>query len=579
MRKSLIFAMAAILVLAFSVASFAAFNTPVKKGEVVDLSLTVAMDLPGWWPFVVVPYVVADYNKHDGWRGPYWTRTHIIDSHCATHYDSPQHFIPPPGFDNDTYTPFAKDMLAQYEAKYGPRATTPICNDKVPVTQFVGPLRVVDVTHTMGKIPKSEWPAGPNIEVADIQMHEAKYGPIKAGDVVAFMSKWDKKYVKFPAGNGYAYDALVGKAEGWPTPSPECVIYLYDKGVRMLVTDGASMGDVTGKKAIFTHWAGLGREMIYVECGANLDKVPADGSAFFCFLPLKTEGASGDIGRAIAIVGPQAKALNQAALAGKVVDLTTLLSPNWPCVWPGHFPLNIVVENIWGPGGPWKSEFKTLDEHPGTHYDAPTHFVPPPGFKISQYQGKGMQERAAKYEAKWGKLPHSTVTNDKVPIEQFCGPMKVVDVGLMEGTAGPGKRPAIGADAIKAFEAKYGPLQKGDVVLLRTGYDDKYYLPFPEGSRCVADVLGGKAEGWPSPSAELVDYLSKKGVMNMVADIPSMGGEDWYEAHVLGLGRGMIYVEMVMNTADLPNTGGFFIYLSPKTIGSGQAGRAIAILP
>ncbi|MFH0872060.1 MAG: cyclase family protein [bacterium] len=579
MRKSLIFAMAAILVLAFSVASFAAFNTPVKKGEVVDLSLTISMDLPGWWPFVVVPYVVADYNKHDGWRGPYWTRTHIIDSHTATHYDSPQHFIPPPGFDNDTYTPFAKDMLAQYEAKYGPRATTPICNDKVPVTQMVGPLRVVDVTHTMGKIPKSEWPAGPNIEVADIQMHEAKYGPIKAGDVVAFMSKWDKKYVKFPAGNGYAYDALVGKAEGWPTPSPECVIYLYDKGVRMLATDGASMGDVTGKKAIFTHWAGLGREMIYVECAANLDKVPADGSAFFCFLPLKTEGASGDIGRAIAIVGPQAKALNASALAGKVIDMTTLLSPNWPCVWPGHFPLNIVVENIWGPGGPWKSEFKTLDEHPGTHYDAPTHFVPPPGFKISQYQGKGMQERAANYEKKWGKLPHSTVTNDKVPIEQFCGPMKVVDVGLMEGTAGPGKRPAIGADVVKAFEAKYGPLQKGDVVLLRTGYDDKYYLPFPEGNRCVADVLGGKAEGWPSPSAELVDYLSKKGVMNMVADIPSMGGEDWYEAHVLGLGRGMIYVEMVMNTADLPNTGGFFIYLSPKTIGSGQAGRAIAILP
>jgi kynurenine formamidase len=171
------------------------------------------------------------------------------------------------------------------------------------------------------------------------------------------------------------------------------------------------------------------------------------------------------------------------------------------------------------------------------------------------------------------------MTADKVPIEQFCGPMKVVDVGMMEGTAGPGKRPSIGVDVVKAFEAKYGPLQKGDVVMLRTGYDDKYYLPFPEGNRLVADVLGGKAEGWPSPSAELVDYLVKKGVMNMAADIPSMGGEDWYEAHVRGLGQGMIYIECCMNTADLPNTGAFFIYLSPKTIGSGQAGRAIAILP
>ncbi|MDH7498827.1 MAG: cyclase family protein [candidate division NC10 bacterium] len=579
MRKSLIFALAAILVLAFSVASFAAFNTPVKKGEVVDLSLTVSMDLPGWWPFVVMPYVVADYNKHNEWRGPYWTRVHIIDSHTATHYDSPQHFIPPPGFDNDTYTPFAKEVLAEYEAKYGPRATTLISNDKVPVTQFVGPLRVVDVTHTMGKIPKSEWPAGPNIEVADIQKYEAKYGPIKAGDVVAFMSKWDKKYQKFPAGNAYAYDPLVGKAEGWPTPTPECVEYLYDKGVRTLVTDGASMGDVTGKKAIFTHWAGLGREMIYVECAANLDKVPADGSAFFAFLPLKTEGASGDIGRAIAIVGSQAKALNQAALEGKVVDLTTLLSPNWPAVWPGHFPLNIVVENIWGPGGPWKSEFKTLDEHPGTHHDAPTHFVPPPGFKVTDYYGKGMQERAAAYEKKWGKLPHSTVTNDKIPVEQFCGPLKVIDVGMMEGTAGPGKRPSIGVDVIKAFEAKYGALKPGDVVMIRTGYDDAYYKPFPEGNRLVADFMSGKAEGWPAPSADFCDYLAKKGVRNLAMDVPSAGGEDWYEAHVVGLGKGMIYVECLVNTADLPNTGAFFIYLPPKTIGSGQAGRAIAILP
>jgi isatin hydrolase len=581
MRKSLIFALAALCVLVSFTLSSAAFVTPVKKGEVVDLSLTVSRDLPGWWPFVVMPYQVADYNKHDGWMGPYWTRTHIIDSHTATHYDSPQHFIPPPGFDNDTYTAWTKEVLAEFEAKYGPRATTSICNDKVPITQFVGPLRVVDVTHLVGTVPKDQWAThgGPDITVADVQKHEAKYGPIKPGDMVCFMSKWDKKYQKFPAGFDYALNPLTFKTDAWPTPTPECVIYLYEKGVRAVGTDGASMGDVVGKKAVFTHWAGLGKEMIYFECLANLGAAPADGSAFFCFLPLKTEGASGDVGRAIAIVGPQAKALNAAAVAGNVKDLTTLLSPNWPAAWPGHSPIYIVLENIWGPGGPWKSEFKVLDEHPGTHFDSPTHFVPPPGFKITDYNGKGMQERAAKYEKKWGPLPHSTMTADKVPIEQFCGPMKVVDVGMMEGTAGPGKRPSIGVDVVKAFEAKYGPLQKGDVVMLRTGYDDKYYLPFPEGNRLVADVLGGKAEGWPSPSAELVDYLVKKGVMNMAADIPSMGGEDWYEAHVRGLGQGMIYIECCMNTADLPNTGAFFIYLSPKTIGSGQAGRAIAILP
>ena len=583
MRKSLILALAAIFIMGFAAVSFSAgFTAPIKKGDVVDLTLTVDMNLPGWWPFVLVPYVVADYNKHDGWRGPYWTRTYIVDSHTGTHYDSPQHFIPPPGFDNDTYTPWTKEVLAEYEAKYGPRATSSINNDKVPVTQMVGPLKVVDVTHLVGSVPKAEWAThgGPDITVADVQKHEAKYGPIKPGDMVCFMSKWDKKYQKFPAGNDYAYNPLVFKTDAWPTPLPETVIYLYDKGVRFLGTDGASMGDVVGKKAVFTHWAGLGREMIYLECMANLDKVPADGSAFLFWGPLKTEGASGDIGRAIAITGPQAKALNASALAGQVVDLTTLLSPDWPASWPGHFPLKIQIENIWGPGGPWKSEYKIVDEHPGTHFDAPTHFLPPPGFKISQYNGKWMQDRAAKFEAKWGPIAHSTVTCDKVPVDQFCGPLKVVDVGLMEGTAGPGKRPAIGVEPIKAFEAKNGPLQKGDIVLLRTGYDDKYYVSNADGgSRCVADVLAGKAEGWPSPNADLMKYVASKGVKHLVADIPSMGGEDWYEAHMVGLGAGMIFTEMVLNVANLPPTGAFYIFVPPKTTGSGNPGRAIAILP
>ncbi|UCF85296.1 MAG: cyclase family protein, partial [Desulfobacteraceae bacterium] len=182
--------------------------------------------------------------------------------------------------------------------------------------------------------------------------------------------------------------------------------------------------------------------------------------------------------------------------------------------------------------------------------------------------------------AKYGKTARSAVTNDKVPIEQFCGPLKVVDVGLMAGTAGPGKRPAIEVKHIKAFESAHGRIKAGDVVLLRTGYVDKYYKPFPEGNRCVADVLAGKAEGWPSPSPDCVKYLADKGVRSLVCDTPSMGGEDWLPTHTVGLGRGMIYTEMTMNTGGLPNTGAFFMFLPPKTEGgSGQMGRAIAIMP
>jgi kynurenine formamidase len=531
---------------------------------------------------------VVDYNKWDGFRGPYWTRTHIIDSHTGTHYDSPQHFIPPPGFDNDTYTPFAKEMLAQYEAKYGPRATTEINNDKVPVNQMVGPLRVVDVTHLVGTVPKDQWLTygGPDITVADVQKHEAKYGPIKAGDIVVFMSKHDDKYYKTFAemgGSDTCVKAQIdGKAEGWPTPTPECVAYLFDKGVKCLGIDAPSMGDgPVGKKAIFTHWMGLGHEMIYIEYMCNVGAVPADGSAFLAWLPCKTVGASGDIGRAIAITGPIAKDLNAAALAGgKVVDLTTPISPDLPGTWPGHFPMKVQIVNIWGPGGPWKSEFKIVDEHVGTHFDAPMHFIPLPGFKNSQYSSSFVRDLAKEYEAKYGPIARSTVTNDKVPVDQFCGPLKVVEVGQLEGTAGPGKSPVITMKEIQAFESQYGPIKAGDVVLFRSGYDDKYYS---QGDRCVKDALTGKAEGWPSPNVEAVKYLAEKGVRNVVTDGPSMGATTGREAimtHWMGLGKGMIYTEMVMNVGDLPNTGAFFIFCCPKTEGgSGMIGRAMAILP
>jgi len=574
--------LAMVLVLSSAVICFADFNTAVKSGDIVDLTVTSAPNRPCWWPANnTIPYIVSDFNKHSGWVGPYWTRTQVFDSHVGTHFDAPQHFIPPPGFDNNSYNPDIQKMLAEFESKYGKRSFSTTTNDKVAVVQFVGPLRVVDVTYLVGTVPKSKWPAGPNITVDDIKKHEAKYGPIKAGDVVAFMTKHDDKYYKrFPEGEKLAAAPLAGKSEGWATPTPETVFYLFDKGVKHLAIDAPSMGAVTAKEAIFTHWAGLGKEMIYTEFTCNLDKVPADGSAFFAMLPLKTVGSSGDIGRAIAIKGPLAKALIASAATGKVVDLTTPISPDLPSAWPFHFPLKVQVSTTWGPNGVYKSEFKTLDEHTGTHYDAPPHFIPPPGFKTADYLDKSVQEWTKKVEEKYGPTARSTEYNDKVPMEKFCGPLKVIDVGLMEGKAGPGKKPVIEVAQIKAFEAKFGPLKPGDVVMFRTGYDDAYYKPFPEGNRIVADVVSGKAMGWPAPSPDFVKYLADKGVKHLVGDTPSHGGEDWLPTHTVGLGRGMIYTEMVMNTAGLPNTGAFYIFLPPKTEGgSGMSGRAIALLP
>jgi len=50
--------------------------------------------------------------------------------------------------------------------------------------------------------------------------------------------------------------------------------------------------------------------------------------------------------------------------------------------------------------------------------------------------------------------------------------------------------------------------------------------------------------------------------------------------HVAGLGKGMVYVEQLMNLDQLPTTGAYFIFIPVKTAGvSGGPGGAIAIIP
>jgi len=127
------------------------------------------------------------------------------------------------------------------------------------------------------------------------------YGSIEKGDVVLFKSNWaDRWYHKAPYNTGVA-DALNGKIEGWPSPNPEALIYLAGKGVKCVGTDGASMGAVTGKEAIQTHWAGLTKGMNYVEFLTGLGQLPAEG-AYFAFMPIKEEGVRGGNGRAVAFI-------------------------------------------------------------------------------------------------------------------------------------------------------------------------------------------------------------------------------------------------------------------------------------
>ncbi len=258
----------------------------------------------------------------------------------------------------------------------------------------------------------------------------------------------------------------------------------------------------------------------------------------------------------------------------RVVDLSLTLSERLPATWPGHM---IYAHKNWnwfaevdGPisktrsEAPYQTNFVVIDEHCGTHFDAPTHFIPP-------------EDSGLPYAS-----PLGAETGDKVPLEDLMGPAAVVDVRFLAEEANePGVSPFITDEHVKAWEGENGELQAGEVVLFRTGWD-RYYVEGEEGLKYMhGSLVTGDFPGWPAPSPECAIYLHEKGVKTIGIDAPSIGSShDGVPVHQEGLSRHLRYVEILTNLGELPVRGAYFIFM-PIKIGesSGGPGRAMALLP
>lgn len=248
--------------------------------------------------------------------------------------------------------------------------------------------------------------------------------------------------------------------------------------------------------------------------------------------------------------------------ADKVRDLSLLVARDLPCVWPlGMTPFAVVPTATFPRAGRHR-DMLIIDEHTGTQWDAPAHFVPPPD---SGLPGAG---------------PNGLITGEKVPAWQFCGEACVIDITPFRDKAENGKGRLIGPDVVKEWEKQHRPLGKGDVVLFRSDYTDSYYKPFPAGDRFVAKALRKEAPGWPAPNPQTMEYLADRGVMTLGLDGASMGAlpDMAVPTHQAGGKRGMIWVECATNLKSLPTTGSFFAILAAKHAGgSGGECRCVAI--
>ena len=257
----------------------------------------------------------------------------------------------------------------------------------------------------------------------------------------------------------------------------------------------------------------------------------------------------------------------------RIVDLSLTLDRRFPCVWPGHMPFEHTVHNWYaessGPGprlrssGPYYTCWITLDEHVGTHFDAPPHFIPPPDSGL---------DHANEFGAMYG---------DRVPLDQLQGQAVVVDVRPLNEPGRNGVSPLITPEFVQQWEEEHGAISAGEVVLFAGGWD-AFYVPFPDGARYVYQpVVTRDAPGWPAPSAETVVYLYDRGVRTIGTDGPSIGSADEGPSmHWAGLERGMTYVESLAHLHDLPVRGSFFVFLPVKVAeSSGGSGRALAYVP
>jgi kynurenine formamidase len=235
---------------------------------------------------------------------------------------------------------------------------------------------------------------------------------------------------------------------------------------------------------------------------------------------------------------------------GRWVDLTHPFSGS-TIYWPTDTAGFQLEELAYGPtDGGWfyaSYAFRSA-EHGGTHLDAPVHFAE-------------------------GRL-----TADAIPLQGLIGPAAVVDV-----SARVGPDYLVTVEDLSAWEAEHGELPDGGILLVRTGWGERWddpaaYLGTPlTGPAAVADLhfpgIGGPAAAWP---------VANRGIVAVGIDTPSIdrGQSTDFRAHVTLYAENISGLENVANLDLLPEAGSYVVALPMKIEGgSGGPLRIVAFVP
>jgi len=227
----------------------------------------------------------------------------------------------------------------------------------------------------------------------------------------------------------------------------------------------------------------------------------------------------------------------------RVVDLTHTYSSRFPHFngKPSRVDLQTVLSTERGDG--WNMTLWTLDEHAGTHVDAPYH-----------RNAKG-------------------VTVEKIPARDLVLRLCVLDIRE------PARRDRdyrATVEDLKAWESRHGRLPPRACVALWSGWDAK--VPTPE----FFGIDDKGVRHFPGFHAETVELLLKeRDVVALAADTASFdhGPTTDFPAHTLWLGADRWALENAANLGEVPPRGATIVCGAPRIEGAtGGPSRVFALV-
>jgi kynurenine formamidase len=256
-------------------------------------------------------------------------------------------------------------------------------------------------------------------------------------------------------------------------------------------------------------------------------------------------GFMGMLGAAAAgVAGPLPEWGEGLELRGRirrVDDLTHVATPSFP-VYPGNIALAIRNVRTIPANGFYANEL-TLNEHTGTHMDAPAHFAA------------------------------GGLTADRLAPETLVAPLAVIDIAAR---AARDPDTVLTADDIRAWERRHGRLRRGAFVAMCSGWDSRVGDP----ARFLNQDAGGTMHFPGIDPAAAAFLLAEREIVGVGVDTLSLdfGASTTFQTHLTILPAGRYGLENLANLGAVHPAQATLVVGGPKHLGaSGGPTRVLAL--